>query len=448
MKAVMQYLRGRGYDCADDGCYTLIELWQQWYGGLVPSVHRYTQYNGRRHLHRTRKTLGMAKTIAEDWVSLALNEKVQISVNKASAQKRIDEVLRKNNFRVRANQLLELTYALGTGAMVEYLDGNAVRIDYIRAGMIYPLHWDNGDIIECAFASEQTVGKEKRVYLNIHRLEHGRYIIENHLFRESGGTLGELPLPKGVQPLIRTGSAVARFQILKPNIANNLNPDSPFGLSVYANALDQLEHVDLVFDSYSNEFRLGKKRITVPISMARMQMEQDGTVAPIFDDNDTEFFAVDCHDGANQQIEEHNMEIRADAHEKGMQTALNLLSWKCGFGTKRYHFQDGQIKTATEVISDKSDLYQNLKKHELLLESALVGMVDAIADLLQLGTLQTTVCFDDSIIEDSGTERERDRQDVRDGLMQKWEYRVKWYGEDEATAKAMTESADDLRLEW
>ena len=91
MKAVIQYLRGRGYDCVDDGYYALIALWQQWYRGLVPSVHNYTQYNGRRRLHRTRKTLGMAKTVAEDWASLALNEKVQISVNKASAQKRIDE---------------------------------------------------------------------------------------------------------------------------------------------------------------------------------------------------------------------------------------------------------------------------------------------------------------------------------------------------------------------
>lgn len=448
MKAVIQYLRGRGYDCVDDGYYALIALWQQWYRGLVPSVHNYTQYNGRRRLHRTRKTLGMAKTVAEDWASLALNEKVQIRVNKASAQKRIDEVLRENDFRVRVNQLLELTYALGTGAMVEYLDGEHVRIDYIRAGMIYPLRWHNGKITECAFASEQIFGKEKRIYLNIHRLERGRYVIENHLFCKSGDAIREIDLPDGVLPEVRTNSLVPRFQILKPNIANNLNFGSPFGLSVYANAMDQLEHVDLVFDSYSNEFRLGKKRITVPITMARMQMEQDGAVAPVFDDNDTEFFAVP-QDGQNPaKIEEHNMEIRADAHEKGIQTALNLLSWKCGFGTKRYNFQDGQVKTATEVISDKSDLYQNLKKHELLLENALVGLVDAIADMLHLGTLKTTVCFDDSIIEDSGTERERDRQDVRDGLMQKWEYRVKWYGEDEATAKAMTEDADDVGLRW
>ena len=32
-----------------------------------------------------------------------------------------------------------------------------------------------------------------------------------------------------------------------------------------------------------------------------------------------------------------------------------------------------------------------------------------------------------------------DKEDVRDGIMQKWEYRVKWYGEDEAKAKKMVD---------
>ena len=47
------------------------------------------------------------------------------------------------------------------------------------------------------------------------------------------------------------------------------------------------------------------------------------------------------------------------------------------------------------------------------------------------------VNFEDSYIIDKESERLRDQQEVRDGLMQKWEYRVKWYGEDEATAKNM-----------
>ncbi len=447
MQAITQYLNGRGYTCVQDDYYSRIELWKKWYGGKVPAVHNYTQYNGRRKLRRTRKSLGLAKTVSEDWANLLLNEKFQIGVDKASAKKKIDAVLVANEFAKRANQLVELAFALGTGAFVEYLDGDDVKIDYIRAGMIYPISWDNGRVQECAFASERTTGKQKKVYLNIHRLEAGKYVIENHMFDRNGSVLTETDLPDEVLPEVRTGSAIPRFQIFSPNIANNIDPDSPLGISVYANALDQLESADLVYDSYCNEFRLGRKRITVPISMARRAMEEDGTSTPVFDDNDTEFYAVPQDDKSENKIQEHNMEIRAEAHDTGIQTMLNLVSWKTGSGGKRYVFRrDGQVRTATEVISENSDLYRNLKKHELSLEAALLGMIDSIADLLHLGTVKASVTFDDSIISDTDSDKMTFLQEIRDGVRQKWEYRVKFFGEDTETAKAMVDSGAGLTL--
>lgn len=396
----------------------------------------------------------MAKTVAEEWANLSMNEKVEIVLPNKRMQKKVDAVLQRNHFRTRANQLVELSFALGTGAFVEYTEQDETRIDYIRAGMIYPLRVDNGNIVECAFASERTFGDEKQVYLNMHILEHGKYVIENHLFRRSGSVLTEIDLPEGVEPKVSTRSDIPRFQIIKPNIVNNIDLDCPMGVSIFANALEQLEGVDLVYDSYCNEFRLGKKRITVPITMTQTVMEQEGIAEPIFDDDDVEFYAVPAvgKDGGagEDKIVEHNMELRADAHEAGIQTQLNLLSCKCGFGKDRYNFKDGQVKTATEVISEKSDLFQNLKKHEILLTDALVGMVQAIANMegFQLDPEQVSVNFDDSIIEDVSAEKMRFMQEISSGVRQKWEYRVRFCGEDEATAKAMTsdDTANPLGL--
>ena len=447
MKAITQYLKGLGYDCVEDDFYSQIDLWQKWYRGYVPSFHDYRQYNGRKKIRRTRKSLGMAKTVAEDWANLALNEKVGIALKKKSAEKRVWSVLDANQFRVRGNQLLEQAFALGTGAFVERKEGDEVKIDYIRAGMVYPLAWDNGRITQCAFGSERTAKQEKQVYLNIHTLVRGHYVIENHLFRRNGTALTEIALPDDVKDRVGTNSPTPLFQIIRPNIANNFAPDCPLGISVYANALDQLEGLDLVYDSYCNEFRLGKKRITVPVTMARMAMEEDGSVTPVFDDNDTEFYAIPSVDQGENKIEEHNMELRYEAHEAGVQTALNLLSFKCGMGRDRYNFKDGEVKTATEVVSEKSDLFQSLKKHELLLEGALIGMAQAVAELLGLGEQEVTINFDDSIIEDTGAEKLRFLQEIRDGVRQKWEYRVRFFGEDEATAKSMVvqdEPEEDL----
>lgn len=443
MNAIIQYLKSRGYSCVPDDFYSSITLWHKWYLGHVPEFHDYRQYNGKTRLRRSRRSLAMAKTVAEDWANLALNEKVEIMCGKKSTDRRVWEVLNANKFRVRGNQLLEMAFAMGTGAFVERkgVDGT-IKIDYIRASMIYPLAWDNLEITQCAFASEMATGKEKHVYLNLHLLENGKYVIENHIFRRDGEALTEIDIPPDVEEKILTDSETPLFQVIRPNIANNLDPDCPMGISVYANALPQLEGLDLVYDSYCNEFQLGRKRITIPVTMARIEMEKDGTVTPVFDDNDTEFFAVPAAEGQDNKIQEHNMEIRHQAHDAGIQTALNLLSFKCGMGKDRYNFRDGQVKTATEVVSEKSDLFQSLKKHELLLRDALTGLYTAVAELLNLSAPEVTVNFDDSIIEDSDTRRATDRQDVRDGLMAKWEYRMRWYGEDKDTAQAMAAELD------
>ena len=58
MKAILQYLRARGFGCASDAAYDRIEVWQAWYRGKVPAFHTYRQYNGKRKLTRQRRSLG------------------------------------------------------------------------------------------------------------------------------------------------------------------------------------------------------------------------------------------------------------------------------------------------------------------------------------------------------------------------------------------------------
>ena len=81
----------------------------------------------------------MAKTVSEDWACLALNEKVDITTDDQTVTDAVWDILNRNQFRTRGNQLLELTFAMGTGAFVERMDGDDIKIDYVRAGMIYPL---------------------------------------------------------------------------------------------------------------------------------------------------------------------------------------------------------------------------------------------------------------------------------------------------------------------
>ena len=445
MKTILQYLQDKGYSPASDDTTKYHDTWLSWYQGYVTDFHHYTVYNGIEMVGKDRYTLGMAKTISEDWANLLLNEKVKIYTG-TDFDKELEKVFEYNNFRVKGNQLIELAFALGTAAFVEYLDADGeVVIDFIRAGMIYPLSWDNGYVNECAFGSMRERDGNKQYYIQIHKLsKKGTYIIENHIVDAESGA--DLDLDEGMLPEVDTGIEIPLFQIITPNIVNNIDLDSPYGISVFANAISQLKGCDIVYDSYINEFDLGKKRIMVPISMAKIEMGKDGVARPVFDKNDTVFYALPGDRNGENKPDTFDPQIRAQEHELGINKALDLLSFKCGLGTGRYKFENGTVKTATEVISEKSELYQSLKKHEIVLESALKGMVKAIGRLKGADIKDVNIDFDDSIIEDKVSERQQDRQDVAMGVMPLWEYRMKWYGEDEETAKSMIPEQADIIL--
>ena len=419
---IREYLAKQKYNTASDETYSHIEEWLEWYQNDVEKFHKYKIFNGVSTKEEERYKLGMAKKVSEDWANLLLNEKVAIKAG--SYEERLQEVLDNNNFLVRANQLIEMAFALGTGALVEYLDGEKVMIDYIRADMIYPLSWDNGDITECAFGSVRVIDGNEVIYLQIHRKgdpeqgeKPGIYYIENKYIDRKKAE--EIEAPDGVIPLVSTEYDKPLFQIITPNICNNIDLDSPMGISVFANALDQLKGCDLVYDSYMNEFVLGRKRILVPVSFAKMRMEKDGVSAPAFDPGDTVYYQMPGDRDNDLKLTEVDMSIRAEEHELAVQRSLDVLSLKTGLGTGRYQFDSSGVKTATEVISDKSDLYQNRQKNAIIINAALIDMVEAIAFLDSGIEAEVSIDFDDSIIEDTNTTIDKNIKLVQGGLRSK-----------------------------
>ena len=112
------------------------------------------------------------------------------------------------------------------------------------------------------------------------------------------------------------------------------------------------------------------------------------------------------------------------------------------------------MATATQVISENSTMFRTIKKHEVILESALVELCRV---LLRLGNkalgagldenVEISIDFDDSIIEDKQSEFARDLQMLNAGIMNAWEFRAKYMNEDEATAKAALPKTQDMVTE-
>lgn len=439
---IKKWLRKQGYTLPSAAMRAKQALWLNWYRGFVDDVHRYRVFNGQRVENCSRRTLGMAKVICEDFGSLLINEHVQVT---ADAFTDLPGILERNEFYTRMNRLTELTMALGTGAVVEFLDAeNQPVIDYIRADMVYPLTWDNDTVIECAFASQKMIQvgdkTETVYYVQLHKKEQNGWRIRNAMLNKSGD---EIPLPDGMQEETPI-SPVPLFQIVRPNTINTADFDSPLGASVFADALEQLADCDIVWDSYINEFILGKKRLMVPMSLAKLMMHKDDNgnerMDPLFDPNDALFYVYEADSDSAQKPIELDMNLRTDAHEQGLQRCIDTLSKKCGLGVGRYRFDQGGVNTATEVISAKSDLYQSLKRHEKTFGDAIVGMVRALAFLSGIShELDVAVQFDDSIIEDVNATLDRCIKRVNNGLMSKMAAIMEIEGVDEAEAKRRLE---------
>ena len=409
--AIRQYLAGKGFSVLGDSWYEKITNYMQWYKNNVPTVHRYSIWNGTTRVYRDRFRLGMAKVCCEDHTNLLLNEKLSIV---ADGYDGLDAILEKNQFRDNLSRLVEVAFALGSGALVEYKGADYPVIDFVRGDMIFPLSWDGREVTECAFASAKRAKGQLYFYIQIHRIgDNGNYVIQNAYVTETGSEIAaledgtvSLDGKARIQQIIDTGSPEPLFQLIRPAIVNNIDLDCPLGVSIYGNAVSQLRALDIIYDSYVNEYELGRKRLMVPQSMATIKMQADGKTDALFDPNNTSFYIYQDDNENPAGIKEIDLALRASDHEIGLQKSLDVFSKKVGLGTGYYKFNGGVVRTATEVISTDSDLYRNRKKNISMLTTALTELarrlrfLDTGVDDPEMGV---SIDFDDSILEDTNT---------------------------------------------
>ena len=424
-----------------------IDQWKSWYKGNVKDFHNYFIYNGKKKVNQKRYTMNMAKEISEDWSDILWSEKCEISMADENSQEQFDELVDSLDLYSLINQSIEKSGALGTESAVVsvydliqnedgmYLDvSNAkTRVDLVDIDWIYPLSWNNKEITECAFGSVEYIKGVRYVVLSVHKLnDKGNYVIHNHLFRDDKGNLSEITEQDDTMKEFDTKSNVKWFSIFKPLLTNNLFNNSPFGIPHYANAIDNMKAVDISFDALKNEIQDGRKRT---FASAEMFNYDDGTQKLVFDPNDTTIYQLPKGATKDDLIQSDSDDLRTDKQIGTLNTELNILGNKVGFGTNHYHFDGAVLNTATAVVSSNSKLFRRKKKLEIGYESAIYDLVKAICyassmfGLNNINTDDMVIKFDDSIIEDKEAESNRALREVSAGLMSKVEYREKIFGE-------------------
>ena len=436
-----------------DNIKTYIEQWKSWYQGSVKSFHNYFIYNGQRKVNKKRFTLNMAKEISEDWADILWSEKCKISLKDENTQKQFDELADSLDLYTLITQLIEKSGALGTEmAVVSAYDiiknedgmtldvSNAkTRVNIVDIDWIFPLSWDNTGITECAFGSVKYIGGQKYVVLSVHKLnDKGNYVIYNHLFSETNGNLTEVLGQEGTENEFDTKSNVKWFATFKPLLTNNLFEDSPFGIPHYANAIDVMKTVDIDFDAFKNEVKDGRRRT---FASAEMFNYDTGEQKLVFDPNDTDIYMLPKGANKDDFIQSDTTNLRVNEQIGALNTSLNILGNKVGFGSNHYTYDGVNLQTATAVISSNSKMARRMRKLQIGYESAIYDLVKAICYVsttfgkYNLNTEDMVIQFDDSVIEDKNAESDRALRELSAGVLSKVEYRTKIYGESPEIAK-------------
>lgn len=447
--------------------YTLfIFVWQAIYKGFYKAWHEVPVKTIRDPKGKTRTlaTMNAGKMACSQMARYVWNERCSITASMASAPDDdpldgfLQYVLKDNRFGSAFGDLLEKSFALGGGALKEWVEvpkdenGNdlgegKVRIGYTMASQFVPTAWDNSKVTSGIFVSREARDGYYYTVVEWHHWDGTTYRITNDLYRqpikgsEPQNILGWwYPLDK-VYPLLSPDTTIedvhqAFFQYVRPFGANYADDNSPLGMSIYAPALNTLHGLDIMFDSLQREFVLGKKRIIAPARSMKVSAGVNGSRPDRYFDADDEVWEALATDNPEDlKIYDNSVDLRVEPHITGINGDLSILCAQIGFdpGTLSFDATKG-LKTATEVISENSKTFGTVKAHENLLKDALVDMVHAIFDLavrygltwegktvesLISGGYDVSVQFDDSIIEDKNAEINRGVSLVGAGLLSK-----------------------------
>lgn len=426
--------------------------WKSWYVGNVKNFHNYFIYNGRNKVYQKRFTMNMAKEISEDWSDILWSENCKISMADEKSQEQFDELVNKLDLYTLINQSIEKSGALGTigtvtsvydikqneDTMILDVSDAKSRVDVVDFEWIFPLSWTNKEVTECAFGSVEYIDGQKCIVLSVHKkADNGNYVIYNHLFKETNGNLIEIVNNESTMAEFDTKSDVKWFSIFKPLLTNNLFNNSPFGIPHYANAIDNLKAVDISFDALKNEVKDGKRRTFVRSDMLSYE---DGTQRMVFDPEDTTVYVLPEGTTKDDLIQNDSSELRTEKQIGTLNTNLNILGNKVGFGNDHYKYDGNNLQTATAVISANSKMFRRKKKLEVGYESAIYDLVRAVCYAstefgnYNINTDGMVITFDDSVLEDTESIANRSMREVSAGLLSKIEYRMKVFGESEEVA--------------
>lgn len=476
--------------------YFGIFVWKYLYKGYYKAWHRIAAPTiANQRAERDMERMDVAKAVCAELAGLIWSEQCEVHVSQGERDNQplddfVHDVLAKNNFWTKMQEHIEQALALGGGAIKVWYeekydsegnvipDSGQIKLGFCMADQFVPTAWDNARVTDGVFISRQAKDGYYYTRLEWHKWDGLTYWVSNELYRadmkketaaEPQDILGfRYPLEQ-IYPFLNENTSIqgidtSLFAYYRTAAANNIDDNSPLGVSIYANALSTLKALDICYDSFIREFVLGKKRIIVPSQCIRTVVDPEtGELRRYFDASDETYEALATDTPEALKIQDNSVELRVDEHVAAINAFLSILCLQVGFSAGTFTFDKAQgLKTATEVISENSKTYKTIKSHQLQIKMAIDQVVDAIIQVAKLYKVQyngasvetlanngweSKVVFDDSILQDRQTNINEGILLITNGLQSKKKFMTEVLGMTEGDAEAELKAiAEEKRI--
>ena len=370
---------------------------------------------------------------------------------------------------------LEIGCASGGMVIKPYPRGEHMFFEYVMAWSMYPIAFDGaGELTDVIFKDSYTIGKAVYTRLERHKLESKRVkdsaepetvvTITQRCFksqqRDAIGTecsLKEVPVWADLQPeaTIRNTGGKLLIGWYKAASANNVDLDSPLGVSVFAKARDLIRDADKQYSRMLWEFEGGELAIDVdPLALRQKQSPgSDGSVK--YDTpqlNQRLFRAVDCSD-QGETYHVFSPPLREGSLLRGLNSILSRIEDSCGLARGTISDPTQEAMTATQLKILRKRTYDTITGNQHALEEALRDVVHAmdvhatLAGLAPEGEYELSFEWDDSIITDTDQQLNERLALANLGVLSRAEIRGWYLGETDAQAAAAIQQIDQERRE-
>lgn len=415
-----------------------VNVWREWFEGYRTGFHSYTESVLGINRSFERLSLGAAGKTASAWAELLTREFPIISISDESLQDKVANVLVAENFKEEFVKYLELAFGVGTTGIVEYTMDDGVHIDFLDVDDIVPLSWRNGKVNELATINMFTQEGRYITHIQYMRSVSGNYVLENSVYVSTDeNDLGYKVDPSviGIDDVVYMG-VKPFFQLIKPNMLNKIDVDGPLGVSVFSNALSTIKAIDKKYTEFDNEFALGKKRIVVSADALKKKLDTDSGQWVSYMGSDTVYQAVNSDEPLFQAVD---FQLREQSYINALNQEFNFLADAVGMDAGSFVFNGVSMKTATEVISEKSKTFGTKQKHDKMIKTVLQDCVWSIIHCIESiegrkYDVEVSVTMSDAVLIDSQAKKAEELIDVQNGLMPKVIYLQRNYGLSEEDA--------------